>query len=465
MQNPDINEKEQNIQENKEIRLGTEKLGKLIFSMGMPVLLAQIINLLYNIVDRSYIGHIPEIGAIALTGVGLTVPILIIIGALAALACGGGAPLASIALGKGDREKAEKILGNAVALLVLFAISIMVLFYVIEEPFLYFFGASDATIGYATEYLNVYLLGTFFVQVTVGLNSFITAQGRSGIAMVSVLIGAFLNIVLDPIFIFAFDMGVKGAAVATVISQGISAVWVLSFLMGKKASLRLRLSKMKLEGSIVKHMMALGISPFIMQSTEAMISLVMNSGLQTFGGDLYVGSLTILQSVMQMITLPASGFAQGVMPVISYNYGAGNKERVKETFRKLLTVMLTMSALISLAAIFLPRMFGNMFTNDAEMLSLVEKVLPIFVFGMIFFGLQMTCQNMFIALGQAKISLFIACLRKIILLIPLALILPRVTGTVMGIYFAEPIADLISVTSCTVLFAINFKKILEKDVK
>lgn len=465
MQNPDINEKEQNIQENKEIRLGTEKLGKLIFSMGMPVLLAQIINLLYNIVDRSYIGHIPEIGAIALTGVGLTVPILIIIGALAALACGGGAPLASIALGKGDREKAEKILGNAVALLVLFAIFIMVLFYVIEEPFLYFFGASDATIGYATEYLNVYLLGTFFVQVTVGLNSFITAQGRSGIAMVSVLIGAFLNIVLDPIFIFAFDMGVKGAAVATVISQGISAVWVLSFLMGKKASLRLRLSKMKLEGSIVKHMMALGISPFIMQSTEAMISLVMNSGLQTFGGDLYVGSLTILQSVMQMITLPASGFAQGVMPVISYNYGAGNKERVKETFRKLLMVMLSMSALISLAAIFLPRMFGNMFTNDAEMLSLVEKVLPIFVFGMIFFGLQMTCQNMFIALGQAKISLFIACLRKIILLIPLALILPRVTGTVMGIYFAEPIADLISVTSCTVLFAINFKKILEKDVK
>ncbi len=465
MKSTNMNEKGQNTQENKEARLGTEKLGKLIFSMGMPVLLAQVINLLYNIVDRSYIGHIPEVGATALTGVGLTVPILIIIGALAALACGGGAPLASIALGKGDREKAEKILGNAVALLIIFSIFIMVLFYLIEEPFLYFFGASDATIGYATEYLNVYLLGTFFVQVTVGLNSFITAQGRSGIAMMSVLIGAILNIVLDPIFIFAFDMGVKGAAIATVISQGVSAVWVLCFLMGKKASLRLRLSKMKPEGGIVKHMMALGISPFIMQSTEAMISLVMNSGLQTFGGDLYVGSLTILQSVMQMITLPASGFGQGVMPVISYNYGAGNKERVKEAFRKLLVVMLTMSAVISLAAIFLPRMFGNMFTNDAEMLALVEKVLPIFVFGMIFFGLQMTCQNMFIALGQAKISLFVACLRKVILLIPLALILPRVTGTVMGIYFAEPIADLISVASCTVLFAINFKKILEKDIK
>lgn len=460
-----MNKKEENTQENKEARLGTEKLGKLIFSMGMPVLLAQIINLLYNIVDRSYIGHIPEVGATALTGVGLTVPILIIIGALAALACGGGAPLASIALGKGDREKAEKILGNAGALLLVFSALIMILFYLIEEPFLYAFGASDVTIGYATDYLNIYLLGTFFVQVTVGMNSFITAQGRSGIAMMSVLIGAILNIVLDPIFIFGFDMGVKGAAVATVLSQGISAIWVLSFLMGKRASLRLRISKMRLQKDIVKHMMALGISPFIMQSTEAMISLVMNSGLQTFGGDLYVGSLTILQSVMQMITLPASGFGQGVMPVISYNYGAGNKERVKETFRKLLIVMLTMSATISLLAIMLPRMFGNMFTNDIEMLALVEKVLPIFVFGMIFFGLQMTCQNMFIALGQAKISLFIALLRKVILLIPLALILPRVTGTVMGIYYAEPIADLISVVGCTVLFAINFKKILEKGIK
>lgn len=449
--------------ENKEARLGTERIGKLIFSMGMPVLLAQVINLLYNIVDRSYIGHIPEVGATALTGVGLTVPILIIIGALASLACGGGAPLASIALGKGDREKAEKILGNAGALLIVFSILVMVLFYVIEEPFLYFFGASDATIGYASDYLNIYLLGTLFVQVTVGMNSFITAQGRSGIAMVSVLIGAVLNIVLDPIFIFVFGMGVKGAAIATVISQGVSALWVLSFLMGKKASLRLQISKMRLERTTVKHMMALGISPFIMQSTEAMISLVMNSGLQNFGGDLHVGSLTILQSVMQMITLPASGFGQGVMPVISYNYGAGNTERVRETFRKLLRVMLTMSATVSLAAIFLPRVFGNLFTNNAQMLDLVEKVLPIFVFGMIFFGLQMTCQNMFIALGQAKISLFIALLRKVILLIPLALILPRVTGNVMGIYFAEPIADLLSVTTCGVLFAINFKKILEKS--
>ncbi len=460
-----MNEKEQKNYDNKEARLGTENLGKLIISMGMPVLLAQVINLLYNIVDRSYIGHIPKIGATALTGVGLCMPILIIIGALAALACGGGAPLASIALGKGDRDKAEKILGNAVALLLIFSALSMAIFFLIKKPFLYTFGASDATIGYATDYLNIYLLGTFFVQVTVGLNSFITAQGRSGIAMMSVLIGALLNIVLDPIFIFIFDMGVKGAAIATVVSQGISAAWILHFLMGKKATLKIKVSQMKLQGSIVKHMMALGISPFIMQSTEAMISLVMNNGLQTFGGDLHVGSLTILQSVMQMITLPASGFGQGVMPIISYNYGAGNKERVMGTFKRLLAVMFTMSAVISLAAIFLPRVFGNMFTNNAEMLALVEKVLPIFVLGMIFFGLQMTCQNMFVALGQAKISLFVALLRKVILLIPLALVLPRVTGSVMGIYYAEPIADLLSVTCCGILFAVNIKKILQKGIQ
>ncbi|MEG0805456.1 MAG: MATE family efflux transporter [Lachnospiraceae bacterium] len=443
-------------------RLGTEKITKLMFSMGIPGLFAQLINLLYNIVDRSYIGHIEDVGATALTGIGICMPIIIIITAFSSFVGGGGAPLASIAMGQKDNEQAEKYLGNGVTMLVIFSVVLMVIFLWVNKPFLYLIGASDATYFYAGQYITIYLLGTIFVQLTVGLNPFITAQGASTTAMVSVLIGAIINIVLDPILIFGFNMGVRGAALATIISQAVSAFWVIYFLTSKKATVRIRKKYLRPDWKVIKKSSALGISPFIMQSTEAMISIVMNSGLQTYGGDLYVGSLTILQSTMQMITVPLNGFAQSVMPIISYNYGAGNKKRVTHTFRNLLILLTIAAALIAGMGIIAPEIFALFFTNDVAMIQLVKKVMPIFMFGMIFFGIQMTCQTTFMALGQAKLSLFVALFRKVLLLVPLALILPKVTGNVMGIYYSEPISDIISVVTCGVLFLINFKTILSK---
>lgn len=440
-------------------KLGTENIWRLIFSMGIPTLVAQVINVLYNIVDRIYIGHIEGIGATALTGVGLTMPIIVIISAFSSFIGGGGPPLAAIALGKGDREKAEKILSNGVTVLICLSIVLSVVFFIIKKPFLYLIGASDATFPYADEYLSIYLLGTVFVQITVGLNTFITAQGRSNIAMLSVLIGAVMNIILDPIFIFVFGLNVKGAAIATVISQAFSAAWVLRFLTSKKADLRIKKKFLKPQAAVVKSVAALGISPFVMQSTESLISIVMNSGLQKYGGDLYVGSLTIMQSVMQIMTTPVSGFAQGIAPIISYNYGAGNTDRVKTTFRRLAALMFGYTSLIALAAILFPQIFAGMFTSDAELIRLTSRILPIFVCGMLIFGLQMACQNTFMALGQAKISLFIAMLRKVILLIPLSLILPRFFG-VMGVYYAEPVSDITAAVTCVILFSLNFKKIL-----
>ena len=452
--------------ENKrEERLGTEKILKLMLTMGLPSLVAQLINLLYNIVDRSYIGHIAGVGAAALTGVGLSLPIIVIVTAFSAFVGGGGAPLAAIALGRGDRERAEKILGNGVTTLLFLSISLMVVFFFIKEPFLYLVGASHATFPYANDYISIYLCGTVFVQITVGLNTFITAQGNSKTAMLSVLIGAVINIILDPIFIFVCGMGVKGAALATVISQGCSAAWVIRFLTSSKASLRIRRKYLRPEWKIVSGTAALGISPFIMQATEALISVTMNSGLSRYGGDMYVGTLTIMQSVMQFVSVPANGFSQGVQPIMSYNYGAGNIDRVKETFRKLFLFTETVSGLIALSAILFPTVFGRLFTNDENLLAMVGRVMPVFMAGMVIFGVQMTCQSTFMALGQAKISLFVAMLRKVILLAPLAFFLPRITNSAMSIYYAEPISDFTSVTVCSLLFLLNFKKILSNGEK
>lgn len=445
-----------------EERLGTASIPKLLLSLGIPTLIAQIINLLYNIVDRMYIGHIEGVGAQALTGVGVTMPVILIISAFSALIGAGGAPLAAIALGQGDKKRAETILSNGFVVLCCISAALMVLFYLIKKPLLYAIGGSDATYPYASAYLNIYLIGTLFVQLVLGLNPFITAQGNSKIAMFSVVIGAAINIALDPLFIYVFNMGVSGAAWATVLSQFASAVWTVHFLISKKASLRIQPAFFKLNWRLLGSVFALGISPFIMQSTESLISIVLSVGLKTYGGDLYVGSLTILQSIMQLIHVPISGFTQGVQPIISYNFGAGKLDRVRKTYRIIIVLCAGVSFVMTLSAMLFPGVYANMFTTDPELVTLVKKVMPIFVAGMLVFGVQMGCQNVFMGLGQAKISLFMALLRKVFLLVPFAIIFPLVTGNVISIYVAECAADFIAAITCGTVFALNIKKILAR---
>ncbi|MEY8487250.1 MATE family efflux transporter [Parabacteroides sp. ASD2025] len=441
-----------------EERLGTERMLPLVFKMALPAVAAQFVNLLYNIVDRVYIGHIPGIGTDALAGVGVTTSIVILISAFSAIVGAGGSPLAAIALGQNNRERAGKILGNGFILLILFTLLTSSVAYTFMKPILLFTGASENTLGYAVDYLSIYLLGTIFVEISTGLNAFINTQGRPAVAMCSVLIGAFINIVLDPIFIFWFDMGVKGAALATVISQACSAIWVLGFLFSRQASLPLEKRYMKLDRQIVFSMLALGVSPFIMASTESLVGFVLNSSLKGFG-DIYVSALTILQSAMQFASVPLTGFAQGFVPIVSYNYGHGNKQRVKDSFYIVLAIMFSFNLVLMLFMIFFPSTVASAFTSDENLIDTVRWVMPVFLGGMTIFGLQRTCQNMFVALGQAKISIFIALLRKVILLVPLALVLPHFVG-VIGVYAAEAISDATAAIVCTLLFAWQFPKIL-----
>lgn len=450
------------LRQTKEERMGTMPIPRLMLTLAIPSIIAQLINVLYNIVDRMYIGHIPDVGFAALTGVGVTLPIIMIISAFSSFIGAGGAPLAAIALGKGDREKAEKILGNGVVMLLFFSVALSLFFMAFKRPLLYMFGASDQTIPYAERYITIYLAGTLFVQFALGLNMFISSQGQAKIAMCSVMIGAAVNIILDPIFIFGFKMGVQGAALATVISQGISAAWVVHFLLSEKSGIRIRKKNFMLDKTIILRVMALGISPFIMQSTESAITIVLNRGLSIYGGDVYVGSMTILQSVMQLIVVPVQGFTQGVQPIISFNFGAGKFDRVKKTYR--LTILCTFIAttVYTILAVNFPGVFAGIFTSDGELLALVEKVLPIFMAGIWLFGIQMGCQTIFMGLGQAKISLSLALLRKVILLIPLALILPKYFG-VMGIYYSEPISDMISASTAGIIFLCVRKKIVSRD--
>lgn len=446
----------------REERMATDSVGRLMVSMTFPAILAQIINILYSIIDRIYIGHMEGVGANALTGVGVTFCITVFISAFSAFISNGAAPLAAIWLGKGDRDHAEKILGNSVSFLLICTVALMAFFYAFQKPLLYMFGASDATVGYAMDYLSIYLAGTLFVELALGLNAFIICQSQAKTAMLSVLIGAVANIILDPIFIFGLHMGVKGAATATVISQGLSAAWVMAYLMGKKSSLKIRRDCMKIEGRILGSVFSLGISPFIMNATESFISIVLNHGLQSYGGDLYVGSMTIMQSVMQIFSAPIGGFTQGISPVISYNYGAGNFKRVKEVYRWMIGACFLFMLLSTASTIVFPEWYASFFTEDAELIALVGKTMPVFMFGMSVFGLQNGIQPTFLALGQAKISLFIAVFRKVILLIPLAIILPRFFG-VMGVYYSEPVSDIISATTATILFACNIRKMLSKE--
>lgn len=442
--------------------MATESIGKLMASMTLPAILAQIINILYSVIDRIYIGHMEGVGANALTGVGVTFCITMFVSAFSAFISNGAAPLAAIWLGKGDREHAEKILGNSVSFLLVYTVVLMTVFYAFQEPLLYMFGASDATIGYAMDYLSIYLSGTLFVELALGLNAFIICQSQPKTAMFSVLIGAVANIVLDPIFIFGLNMGVKGAATATVISQGLSAAWVMAFLFGKKSSLKIRRSCMRMEKGILGSVFSLGISPFIMSATESFISIVLNHGLQVYGGDMYVGSLTIMQSIMQLFSAPINGFTQGMTPIVSYNYGAKNFDRVKKLYRWMIGMCFGFRFLSTATSMIFPAFYAGFFTNEAELVALTGKVMPIFMAGMLVFGLQNGIQPTFLALGQAKISLFIAVLRKIILLIPLAIILPHFMG-VMGVYWAEPISDIISATMASLLFLFNIKKILSEE--
>lgn len=432
----------------------------LVFKMALPAVVAQLVNLLYNIVDRVYIGHIPGIGTPALAGIGVAGSIIILISAFSAIVAGGGAPLAAIALGQGNRQHAGKILGNGFVLLLMFTVMTSVLAYVFMEPILLFTGASELTLGYATDYLSIYLIGTLFVEVSVGLNTFINTQGRPAIAMWSVVIGAVLNILLDPLFIFVFDMGVKGAALATIISQAATAAWVLIFLTSSRASLRLEARYMKPDKKVIAATLALGASPFIMASTESLVGFVLNGTLKTFG-DIYVSALTVMQSSMLFVSVPLTGFALGFVPIVSYNYGHGNRERVKECFKIVLSFMFLFNLLLILLMIFFPSVIASAFTADEELIRTVSKVMPIFLAGMSIFGLQRACQNMFVALGQAKISIFIALLRKVFLLVPLALILPHFMG-VTGVYAAEAISDATAAICCTIIFAIQFPRVLNK---
>ncbi len=449
--------------QNQDEIMGTAPVGKLMVKLAVPAVAAQFINMLYNVVDRMYIGNMPGTGALALTGVGVTFPIIMLVSAFAAFAGMGGAPLASIQLGAGNRDGAEKIMGNSFSLLLGLSVILTVGFSLFKEPILYAFGASDAIIGYALDYIGIYLIGTIFVQMALGLNTFISAQGHATMAMVSVLIGAIINICLDPVFIFVFGMGVKGAALATILSQAVSAIWVLLFLCGKKTGLRLRKKNLKLEKRIVGKIASLGVAPFIMQSTESLVSITLNTGLQAFGGDLYVGSMTIMQSVMQMFVMPFQGIQQGAQPIVSYNYGAGKYDRVRRTFSLLVRVQFTATCICCLVAVLFPQVIAHIFTQEETLIELVGKTMPIFFAGLWAFGLQMSCQTMFMGLGEAKTSLFLALLRKVILLVPLAILLPRITGNVMGIFVAEPIADIGASFTAFTMFMMQRKKLLPEN--
>ena len=448
------------MEQSNEQRLGTLPIPKLMISLAIPSVIAQIINVLYNIVDRIYIGHMADVGDIALTGVGVTFPIIMLISAFSYFVGSGGAPLASIQLGRQNKEKAEQILGNGTSLLILFSIVLTLFFFFFKTPLLYLFGASNSTIIYANDYLDIYLLGTIFIQLSLGLNLFISSQGQAKTAMLSVLIGAVTNIVLDPIFIFGLHMGVRGAATATVISQAFSAIWVVSFLSSKRSAIRIRLRYLKPDFEIIKHIASLGISPFIMQSTESLINIVLNHSLQLYGGDIYVGSMTIIQSVMQLIVVPIQGFTQGVQPIISYNFGASQFDRVKKTFFYTVITTFLLTTLSCILTTKFPTFFARFFTDKESLIFIVGEVMPIFMSGIFMFGIQMGCQTAFMGLGQAKISLFLALLRKVILLVPLAILLPLIYGTVTSIYYAEPISDILSATIAGILFFVTRKKIL-----
>lgn len=443
--------------------MGSASVPKLMLNLAIPAVIAQLINMLYNIVDRIYIGHIPEAGASALTGVGLFLPILMMINAFAMLAGSGGAPRAAIAMGKNDREGAEKILGNCFSVLMIFAVVLTIGFYIFAPQLLRLFGASDVTLPYALSYARIYILGTVFVMIVMGMNPFITTQGFAKFSMVTTVMGAVCNIILDPVLIFILKMGVQGAAVATVISQAVSAVWVLFFLRGPKTMLRLTAPSMKIVPKVILPCLALGISTFVMLSTESILNISFNSSLSRFGGDVAVGAMTIISSCNQLVTLPLQGICQGGQPIMSYNFGAGNKKRVKQAFRCQFLACVGYAAVMWLLMLLIPQVFAGIFSSDSSLVDYTVWAMRIYMAGIFSTGIQISCQQTFMALGQAKISLLMACLRKLVLLIPLILILPHIfTDPVFGVFVAEPVSDIIaSLVTGTMLFT-RLNGILER---
>lgn len=443
--------------------LGTEKIGKLLFRLAVPTVIAQIVNMLYNIVDRIYIGHIPGEGSAALTGVGVCMPIIMIISAFAALVSAGGAPRASISLGKGDKDGVEKILGGCFLLQLILSVLLTAVLLIWDRKLLLMFGASENTIDYAVAYMDIYAVGTIFVQLTLGLNAFITAQGFAKTGMLTVIIGAAANIVLDPLFIFVFDMGVRGAAVATVISQGVSCVWAVCFLLSKKIGLKIRLKNMRLSLKIIMPCIALGLATFIMQASESVISVCFNSSLLKYGGDIAVGAMTILTSVMQFAMLPLQGIGQGAQPIMSYNYGARNPDRVKKTYRLLLIVNMIYAVILWAAIMLFPKVFAGIFSSDSELVGFAAKALRIYLGGMFLMGAQIACQMAFVSIGNAPCSIIVAVVRKFVLLIPLIYIMPHIiSDKAIGVYTAEPIADVLAVTFTLILFAFRFRSAMKK---
>ena len=445
-------------------KLGTESIGRLLFNLALPSITAQLVNMLYNIVDRIYIGHMADIGSKALTGVGVTMPIILIISAFSSFIGMGGAPRAAIKMGENNHKEAEKTLGNCFSALLIISAILTIIFLIFGEKLLWIFGASPDTIQYGLEYLNIYVYGTIFVQLTLGLNSFISTQGYAKFSMLTVVIGAVTNIILDPILMFGLNMGVKGAAVATVISQALSTVWVLSFLLGNKTKLKIRKEHLKINKTVILPVLLLGVSPFIMQSTESLLNVAFNFSLQKYGGDIAVGSMTIMSSMMQIIHLPIVGLTQGAQPITSYNYGAKNNERVKSTFKLLFKSAFIYSTIMWILMMIFTNTFVSLFTSDPILKNYAVWASRIYLSTAFVIAAQNSCQQTFVALGQAKVSMFLALLRKIILLIPLIFILPHFfENKVFAVLLAEPISDFIAATVTTITFAIQINRILDEN--
>lgn len=444
--------------------LGREPIGKLLLRLAIPTVVAQLINMLYNIVDRIYIGHMPEDGQLALTGLGVCLPLILLVSAFAALIANGGAPRASIFMGKGDTESAERTLGNCFVTQIIISVVLTAVLLIFDEQFLWLFGASENTIGYAVDYMNIYAIGTIFVQLTLGMNAFITAQGFATTGMLSVLIGAVANIGLDPLFIYAFGMGVRGAALATIISQAASCAWVLFFLFGKKTVLKIRPKYFRLKAGIILPGLALGFSTFVMQASESIILICFNSSLQNYGGDIAVGAMTVLSSVIQFAMLPLQGLGQGAQPIISYNYGAKNAERVKKAFRLLLTASLCYSVTLWALVMAVPQAFVMMFNTNEALVSYTIPALRIYLGALLLFGIQVACQMTFTSMGNALASVIVAVVRKFVLLLPLIYIMPLIftADKATAVFMAEPVADTIAVLFTAILFFFQFRRFLSK---
>mgnify|MGYP001095923785 CR=1 FL=1 len=446
--------------------LGTEPIGRLLFRLAIPTVIAQLVNMLYNIVDRIYIGHMPQVGSLALTGLGVCTPIILIVSAFAALVASGGAPRASISMGKGDLQTAEKMLGGCFSLQLGISAVLTAVLLIWNRDLLLAFGASEQTIDYAADYMQIYAIGTVFVQLTLGMNAFITAQGFAREGMLTVLIGAVCNIVLDPILIFKLGMGVRGAALATIVSQGVSCLWVVLFLFSKKSVLKLRVQNFLQSPRLILPCVGLGTATFIMQASESVLSVCFNSSLARYGGDIAVGAMTIITSATQLLSMPVQGLCQGAQPIMSFNFGAGKGDRVKQAFRLQFIICVAYAAAFWAACMLVPQMFASIFSTDPELVRYTAWAMRVYMAGIFSTGFQVSCQQSFVALGQAKISLFMACLRKLILLIPLIFILPLILqDKVFAVFLAEPVSDIIAATVTCSAFFIRFNKILATSQK